>query len=175
VVGIWASVILLVIAIILGMFIGRLGESLFVYIQTLYAFFAPPFSAVFLLGILFKRINAKGATAAVFLGFAFGIVMKMYLQLWPNLFGERILHFIQPFSNQSLIHWGFCVFVCVTVSFITPAPNPNQISDQLTLNWKKLNIFSQLGDRWYQSVIFWWGLFALIILGLVIVFSGKQL
>lgn len=172
-VGIWASTIILIAAIIMAMFIGKLGESLFVYIQTLYAFFAPPFSAVFLLGILFKRINAKGATVAVFTGFAFGILMKMYLQLWPDLFGPQILHLIQPFSNQALIHWGFCIAVCVVVSLLTPPPRPEQVSDQLTLNWTKLNIFSDLGDKWYQSVILWWLLFAGIIVGLIIVFSGK--
>jgi SSS family solute:Na+ symporter len=174
-VGIWVSTTILIAAIIMAMFIGKLGESLFVYIQTLYAFFAPPFSAVFLLGILFKRINAIGATAAVFSGFIFGILLKIYLNLWPDLFGPEILHLIQPFSNQALIHWIFCVTICVNISLITKPPQSEQISDQLTLNWKKLNIFTELGSKWYQSVILWWGLFAAIIAGLVIVFSGKLL
>ena len=63
--GIGQSTVVLVIAIVLGGFIDRLGGSLFEYIQSLYAFFAPPFAAVFLLGILWKRINAPGATLAV--------------------------------------------------------------------------------------------------------------
>jgi SSS family solute:Na+ symporter len=143
-----------------------------VYVQTLYAFFAPPFSAVFVLGILFKRINAKGATVAVFTGFAFGILMKLYLHFWPDLLGPAVFHTVAPFSNQSILHWGFCVIVCAIVSLCTPPPLPEQVTDQLTLNWKKLNIFAELGNRWYQSVIFWWGLFAVGIIGLVIVFSG---
>lgn len=175
IVGVWSSVIILIAAIVMAMFIGRLGQSLFVYIQTLYAFFAPPFSAIFLLGILFKRINAKGATVAVFVGFAFGILMKMYLTLWPDLFGPNVLHLVQPFSNQSLLHWAFCVIVCSVVSLATPPPNPEQVNDQLTINWKKLNIFDGLGDKWYQSVILWWGLFAACILVLIIVFSGMYL
>lgn len=172
VVGVWTSVIILIVAIVMAMFIGRLGESLFVYIQSLYAFFAPPFSAVFLLGILFKRINAAGATTAVFAGFAFGFLMKAYLYFWPDLFGPQVLHIIEPFSNQSLIHWGFCVVLCVVISLLTPPPKPGQINDEVTVNWKKLNIFDQLGKKWYQSVILWWGLFAVSIAGLVIVFSG---
>lgn len=172
-VGVWSSTIILITAIIMAMFIGKLGDSLFIYIQTLYAFFAPPFSAVFLLGILFKRINAKGATVAVFTGFGFGILMKMYLQFWPDLFGPNILHLTQPFSNQSLIHWGFCVMVCVVISLLSQPPLPEQVTDQLTVNWKKLNIFTDLGDKWYQSVILWWGLFAAAIAGLIIIFSGK--
>lgn len=175
VVGIWASVVILTVSILIAILLGGLGASLFVYIQSLYSFFAPPFSAVFLLGILFKRINARGATVAVLTGFAFGILLKLYLRFWPDLFGEQAYHLIAPFSNQSCIHWLFCVIVCVVVSLKTPPPAPEQVSDQLTFNWKKINIFDQLGDKWYQSVILWWGLFAAGILILVILFSGKIL
>ena len=82
-VGRLSSVIVMVIAAVLGGFIGRLGGSLFLYIQSLYAFFAPPFAAVFLLGILFRRINGKGATAAVVLGFVLGILLKAVVQYRP--------------------------------------------------------------------------------------------
>mgnify|MGYP003827328219 CR=1 FL=1 len=147
----------------MGGFIGKLGSSLFVYIQTMYAFFAPPFSAIFLLGILFKRINAKGATITVFAGFAFGILMKLYLQFWPDILGNTIRDFITPFSNQSLLHWGFCVILCTIISLMTQPPSAEQTSNNLTINWRKLNIFGELGNKWYQSVILWWGLFALLI------------
>lgn len=78
--GMASSVAILVFAMILAQFIGNISGSLFVYVQSLYAFFAPPFAAVFLLGILFRRINARGASAAVILGFLFGIAMKLYVQ-----------------------------------------------------------------------------------------------
>jgi len=164
--GMWSSVVILFISIILAGFISRLEGSLFVYIQTLYAFFAPPFAAIFLLGILFRRINAPGATAAVFLGFAMGILMKVYVQI-P---GHPV--WLEPYTMQSIINWSFCVAVCVTVSLLTPKPAPEQVTDQLTLNWNKLNIFDELGTHWYNSVVLWWGLFAAGIIALVIVFSG---
>ncbi len=172
VVGVWSSVIILVTSIIMAGMIGAMGQSLFVYVQTLFAFFAPPFSAVFLLGVLFKRINAKGATVAVILGFGFGMLLKLYLAKSPNLFGPDVLHLIEPFSNQSLLHWGFSVLVCVIVSLFTPPPPQDKVSDDLTINWKKLNIFGQLGDKWYKSVLLWWGLFVLIVLGLMALFSN---
>ena len=166
-VGMWSSVIILAIAIVLGRFIGMLGSGLFVYIQSLYAFFAPPFAAVFLLGILFKRINAKGATIAVFAGFAFGIAMKIYLPHAPDA-----LAWLRPYSNQAIVNWCFCVIVCVVVSLLTAPPDPEQVTDQLTLNWRKLNIFQGLGDRWYESVTLWWGLFVVLIIAMIVAFSG---
>ncbi|MFG0263436.1 MAG: SLC5 family protein, partial [Novipirellula sp. JB048] len=71
-VGVIASVVILAISIVLGGFVGKLGGSLFEYIQSLYAFFAPPFAAVFVLGILWRRINGSGSLVTVLSGIALG-------------------------------------------------------------------------------------------------------
>jgi SSS family solute:Na+ symporter len=165
--GMWATAIFLLLSIVLAGFIEKLGGGLFIYIQTLYAFFAPPFAAVFLLGILFRRINGQGAAAAVVSGFVFGILMKVYVQIVPHH-----LEIVEPFGNQALFNWLFCVIVCVAVSLATPPPNPEQVGDRMTINWRHLNIFDGLGDKWHQSVIFWWGGFAGILILLILAFSG---
>ncbi len=166
-VGRLSSVIVMIVATVLAGFIGRLGGSLFLYIQSLYAFFAPPFAAVFLLGILFRRINGLGATIAVVLGFLLGILLKVYVQFVPSHPG-----WLEPFQIQAAINWVFCVVICVIVSLLTPPPDPSQVTDQLTINWKRLNIFQQLGTTWYTSVYLWWSLFAAIVIALILVFSG---
>jgi SSS family solute:Na+ symporter len=76
---------------------------------------------------------------------------------------------------QSIIVWAISVVLCVVVSLLTEIPSPEKVTDELTMNWKRLNIFSQLGAKWYTSVILWWGLFAAVILGLMLVFSGAIL
>jgi solute:Na+ symporter, SSS family len=176
-VGVLSSIVVLAISILLGGFISRLGGSLFVYIQTLYAFFAPPFAAVFLLGILWKRINSPGAVAAVFLGFAFGILMKVYVQFEGQIqdfapFVPDHPPWLAPYANQAVLNWGFCVVVCIVVSLLTPPPPPDRITDQVTVNWSKLNIFDNLGDRWYKSVVTWWGIFVVLIVAIFVLFSG---
>jgi SSS family solute:Na+ symporter len=168
--GMFSSMVILVISIVLARHIEKFGGSLFIYIQTLYAFFAPPFGAVFLLGILFRRINAKGATAAVFSGFVFGILMKAYIQFVPDH-----VQWLEPYAMQGIINWAFCTIICVAVSLMTARPGPEQITDQLTFNWRKLNIFDGLGSTWYSNVVFWWSIFVLIIIVLVITFSGHFL
>jgi len=166
-VGVGVSALLLVTAMILACFIGNLGGGLFVYIQSLYAFFAPPFSAVFLLGILFKRINATGATVAVFAGFVLGIALKLYIQYVP---GHPA--WIEPFPNQAIVNWLFCTVVCVAVSAVTAPPRPEQIDQTLMIDWKALRIGDDLGTHWYNSVITWWLVFAGLIAALAVVFSG---
>ncbi len=165
--GVTTSVIILAISIVLGGFIGELGGSLFEYIQSLYAFFAPPFAAVFVLGILWRRINGAGALTTVILGFILGIAIKIYL----NLATEPVA-WLGPYANQASINWFFCLIVCISVSLLTSPPRPEQVTDQLTFNWRRMNIFDGLGDRWYTSVVTWWGLFVVTILTLFFLFSG---
>jgi SSS family solute:Na+ symporter len=171
-VGVVSSIVVLAVAILLGCFIGELGESLFVYIQSLYAFFAPPFAAVFLLGILWRRINAKGATVAVTLGFALGIAMKVYVQFSEAWLGSAPPAWIEPYANQAAVNWAFCMVVCTVVSLLTAPPRPEQVSDEVTVNWRRLNIFANLGAHWYTSVVTWWLIFVLVTLGLLATFSG---
>ena len=42
----------------------------------------------------------------------------------------------------------------------------------LIVRWRKMNIFDGLCDRWYTSVVTWWGLFIVTILALFVLFSG---
>ncbi|HOQ86141.1 MAG TPA: sodium/solute symporter [Phycisphaerae bacterium] len=166
-VGRITTLVVLMVAITLARLIPLLGTSLFEYIQNLYAFFAPPFGAVFLLGILFRRVNAVGATAAVVLGFLFSIGLKLYVALVPS----HAL-WLEPFMTQAMVVWLFSVAVCTAVSLATPPPHPAQVTSDLTIDWRRLNIFSQLGSPWYKSVVLWWGLFVATIAGLMLLFSG---
>jgi SSS family solute:Na+ symporter len=165
-VGMGSTVLFLAVAIGLAGWIPAFGTGLFVYIQSLYYFFGPPFSAVFILGILSRRINKQGATAAVFAGFSLGILMKVYVALpgHPS--------WLEPYAMQAIVNWVFCLLACAAVSALTPPPEPEQVTDELTLNWKRLNIFGGLGTRWYSSVVLWWALFVGICLGVLLLFSG---
>lgn len=167
--GMYSSIVVLLIAIVLAGFISEFEDgNLFVYIQTLYAFFAPPFSAVFVLGILFRRINGTGATVAVAFGFLFGMAMKWFVGAYPDA-----APWIVPFANQAIVNWAACTLICIVVSLLTAPPRPDQVTDQLTINWSRLNIFSGLGGHWYSSVVLWWGLFVAVVLGLIVLFSGR--
>ncbi len=167
-VGMISSVVILAVSMVIAGWIDRLGGSLFVYIQSLYAFFAPPFSAVFVLGILWRRINGPGAVTAVVFGFLFGIGMKVYVQFVPDH-----VAWLEPYTMQGITNWLACVAVCIGVSLATRPPHADQITDQLAFNWHRMNIFDGLGEKWYTSVVTWWLLFVAIIVFLVVVFSGR--
>ena len=93
--------------------------------------------------------------------------MKLYVQFVPYH-----PQWIEPFAMQGIINWAFCILVCVGVSLATPPPRPEQVTAQLTFDWQHLNIFGELGDSWYTSVVTWWAIFVLIILAVFLLFSG---
>ncbi len=167
VVGVVASVVVLVVAIIIGRFIGDMGGGLFEYVISLYVLFAPPFAAVFLLGILWRRVTAPAAITTIIVGMAAGLGLKIFLNS-----GADYPLWLASFPNQASILYLISMTTCVVVTFLTPPPKPEQVTDQLCMNWKKLNIFGGLGDRWYRSVVFWWLAYSIVIVLLMLIFSG---
>ncbi|MCM4155760.1 sodium/solute symporter [Gramella sp. AN32] len=164
-VGVISSVIILLISIGLALVIQFLeGVSLFVYIQTLFTYFAPPFSAIFLLGILWKRINAFGATVAVFSGFAVRLILG---------FVEIPFEWLTAYEMQAIFTWGFSAIVCVIFSLLSAPPPSEKIQADLVLNFKKLNLKAVVAKKWYKTVFFWWGLYVVLLLTLFVIFSGS--
>jgi SSS family solute:Na+ symporter len=167
VVGVVASVVVLAVAIVIGRFIGDLGGGLFEYVISLYVLFAPPFAAIFLLGILWRRVTAPAALATVIVGMCAGLGLKIFL---TNSSAHPL--WLDSFPNQASILYLICVSTCVIVTLTTRPPRPEQVTDQLCMNWKRLNIFSDLGDRWYKSVVFWWLAYSVVIILLMLYFTG---
>ena len=167
VVGVVSSVVVLMVAIVIGRFIGDLRDGLFGYVISLYALFAPPFAAVFLLGILWRRVTAPAALATVIIGLGAGIGMMVFLS-----YASDYPAWLNSPWNQASINYLICIATCVLVTFATRPPKPEQITDQLCINWKRLNIFSNLGKHWYSSVVTWWLAYSIVIILLMLYFSG---
>jgi SSS family solute:Na+ symporter len=60
------------------------GGGLYRYLQSVQGYLAPPITAVFFLGLFWKRLNSAGATWALATGFVLGM-LKLTIQV---LFGE---------------------------------------------------------------------------------------
>jgi SSS family solute:Na+ symporter len=67
-----ATAVMVVIAV-LWIPVIKNAHGLYNYLQAIQGYLAPPIFVVFFLGVLWKRMNAKGALAALIAGFAMGI------------------------------------------------------------------------------------------------------
>jgi SSS family solute:Na+ symporter len=121
------------VVVILGMLwiplMGRISSGLYDYLQSVQSYLAPPIAAVFLLGVFFKRLNAKGAYAAMVVGFIIGLA-KLTLQMFQTELPEGGL--LHSFATINFLY--FCIYlflfsiaVMVTVSLLTPKPDEEHI------------------------------------------------
>ena len=59
---------------------------------------------------------------------------------------------------------------CTVVSLMTAPPPPEQVTDDLTFNWSRMNIGGSLGKGW-KSVTLWWSLSVVLMFAFIIVFG----
>lgn len=170
-IGRMAGVLILLLSIGLAIILATVTKvNLFIFIQALYTFIAPPFSAIFLLGMLWKRVSGRDALITVIFSFLLSCVLK-FLEFGPLADSTSYLAgLIKPFANQGLITWIFAMIVCSISAVVTSPPAPENVSEDLTFNLKNKHLGGGLGSG-LGSVSLWWTIsFALMIL-LVIVFS----
>lgn len=119
------------VVVLLGMvwipMMGRISSTLYQYLQSVQSYLAPPIAAVFLLGVFFKRLNAKGAYTAMVAGFIIGII-KLTLELFQKDLGGLLLDFATiNFLYFCIYLFLFSVAVMVVVSLLTPKPDDDHI------------------------------------------------
>ena len=127
-VGQTATVVLVLLGLAWIPFMGLFSDQLFLYLQSVQSYIAPPIAAVFLLGIFNKRINSQGAMAALLTGFFLGLMM-FALQIKKELLSGAILEF----ANISFLHFAILLFVIccavlMLVSWLTPAPSRSKVA-----------------------------------------------
>lgn len=165
--GMVVSVIILIISIVLGRYIEFFGEGLFVYIATLYAFFAPPFAAIFLLGLFSKRTNTLAALITIIVGFGTGIIIKLLVNQFPDQ-----LAWLAPYNNQGFINWLICFVTCIIISRFTPLPPAEKLTKDVVIDWKTFRPFNDSGNKWYKHVMLWWLIFLFMVAGIFVYFSN---
>lgn len=104
------------------------GGVLYQYLQSVQAYIAPPITAVFLLGVLWKRVNAQGAIATLFFGLFAG-TLRIVLELMSEDLAPGFLktYATLNFSHMAIFMFLACVFVCTVVSLSTAKPSMEQI------------------------------------------------
>lgn len=127
VVGQIATVVLVMMGLAWIPFMKFIEGGLFQYLQSVQAYISPPIAAVFLLGIFYKRLNSKGAMAALFTGAAIGL-----LRLTMEVFKDDLTGFWGTFASMNFLHFALFLFaicsaVLVIVSIRSAPPKMEQI------------------------------------------------
>jgi len=110
------------------------GGVMYQYLQNVQSYIAPPVTAVFLLGIIWKRVTSDGAIYTLISG-----LILLLLRLGSEIYfqeeilsgtGEPGIVFIFAtinFAHMAIFMFVFSVFVCISVSLMTVQPDYGKI------------------------------------------------
>lgn len=120
--GRWNTALTLAAGMLVAYYFSQVkGWFLFVLIQNIFAYIAPPFAVVFTLGIFWRRANGKAALATILFGLPFSFFLQDFL--------FTHLAWLQPYDsylNRALIAWLFCMLLMSGVSLTTAPPPPER-------------------------------------------------
>ena len=168
-VGRITGAVVLLLAIICAIVLAEVSRvNLFVYIQALFVFFAPPFSAVFLVGSLWRRVSGHDAVLATAGSMVFGLALKFTEFVFPDHLPDSL----RPFANQGAAIWLVAVIILLILARFSRAPDKAQTSGDLIVRMSSWRLHNpSASDPWYLSVFFWWVFCVLLLVFLVVVFS----
>jgi solute:Na+ symporter, SSS family len=130
----------------------NISAQLYQYLQSVQAYISPPIAAVFLLGVLWRRVNANGAMAALITGFVLGVV-----RLVSELNKDALSGWLLSYASINFLHFAIVLFVICTavlilVSLMT-APPPLEKVDGITFDTTRRETLGPRGSGWRRADI----------------------
>ncbi len=125
----------------------HIDGGLFQKLQSIQAYISPPIAAVFLFGIMSRRLNAKGAKYALLVGAAIG-AMRLALEVGVN--PESLPSLLQVFVGMNFLYFALvlfiiCSLVLIAVSRASEKPDLDKIS-AITVGGSTVQIEGEAGS-----------------------------
>jgi SSS family solute:Na+ symporter len=114
-------------------FIHLISSQLYIYLQSVQAYISPPIAACFVLGILWPRLNGKGAITSLLTGFVMGAT-RFILELADSGAGGRFESpAIRWLVDMNFLHYAIfmfvvCSLVLVAVSLTSEPPDRKKLA-----------------------------------------------
>jgi len=146
------------------------SSSLYQYLQNVQAYIAPPITAVFLMGLFWKRINGTGALAALVGGFVLGMS-----KLTVEVFEDSLSGILLDYAEINFLYFAPLLFlasvaIMVVGSFFTGKPDENQL-EGLTYSTTMAEDKKKSRESWDNKDVFHTAVILAIIVLVMIYFS----
>lgn len=149
-----ATVVIVIIGILWIPIMANISGVLYEYLQKVQSYIAPPITAVFLLGIFYKRINGLGAFVTLVVGFIAG-ALRIVLELQKdNLDPNSFLFAVGDVNFLTFGAWFFlfCIILAIGVSLLSAVPAvekvrnltfqtisaEDKVENKASYNWKDI-------------------------------------
>lgn len=104
-----------------------ISSQLYQYIQSVQSYISPPIAAVFLVGVFWKRVNAKGAMAALITGAVLGLGRLVAELSKSSLSGALYAYADINFLHFAVILFLICAGILILVSLLTTPPSDKKL------------------------------------------------
>jgi SSS family solute:Na+ symporter len=174
-VGQISTVVLVVLGLLWIPMMKFISGQLYQYLQSVQAYISPPIAAVFLIGVFWKRVNARGAMAALLSGFVLGMG-----RLVAELNKGSLSGFLYAYADINFLHFALflfviCTAVLIVVSLSAPAPSDVKLAGLTYATTERPSDASAKSDSdpiWRRKD-FLFSMLLMLLVGLVwIYFSG---
>jgi len=130
-VGRLATTVLVILGILWVPFIKFISSQIYIYLQSVQAYISPPIAAVFVLGILWKRVNGTGAIWALISGASVG-AFRLVVELLHKA-GNIQNEWLELIAEINFLHFAIFLFllsagILVLVSLLTPPPGNSKVA-----------------------------------------------
>ena len=135
-VGKLATTIIVVLGIIWIPIMQKIGGGvMYQYLQNVQSYIAPPVAAVFLLGIIWKRVNSKAAISTLIVG-----LFLLFLRLGSEIYFQTeissnkvidnwlFVFATVNFSHMAILMFIFSLILCSIISMLTEVPDYDKIT-----------------------------------------------
>ena len=130
-VGRWSTVILVGLGLAWIPAMKYISPQLYIYLQSVQAYIAPPIAACFLFGVLSPRLNGTGALSALISGLVLG-ALRLGLELGKaHLTPGSMWHWRATinFLHFAALLFALCTAILAVVSYLTKAPAADHVRD----------------------------------------------
>ncbi|HEX3600264.1 MAG TPA: sodium/solute symporter [Lacipirellulaceae bacterium] len=163
-VGMVAGAIVLSLSVLIGFVYITRRDSLFVLVQQVFFYIAPPFAVVFLLGLVWRRANGTAAIVTIISGFSFLLLLQKGIwfahipPLWDAI--PWLAPYKQAYQHSALLTWVFSMAVMIVTSLLT-GPPPAEKIDGIIWNGSYLSLPPEEQQRYggWRDFRLWWVLF----------------
>ncbi|MDX9754358.1 MAG: sodium/solute symporter [bacterium] len=168
-VGRWATLVIILLSTLLAPFLLLWEGGIFIYIQDMAAFFAPPISVIFLAAFFWKKAHSRSATFTLIFGIGFGLGLKLFADNW----GPSGIASLQPLLNRAAITWGVCLLALILTTYTFPRSAREQYDADAIWNrqWARLPQQEQPRNVGFRNLMFWWIVLLAVSFGLFAYFG----
>ena len=134
-IGKLATTVIVILGIIWIPIMEKIGGGvMYQYLQNVQSYIAPPVAAVFILGIVWKRVNSKAAITTLMAGLVL-LIMRLGSEIYfqPEISSDTMVDSYMfvfatiNFSHMAILMFIFSILLCVGVTISTTEPEYSKI------------------------------------------------